>query len=140
LYYRYYSRLNKRDRRGKKLTTDIEYRLHFVRQQNGPRRRVQHGNVTLHGVLEKRTSKGRVLDKTRIGSIDLEALEYDLVKDRNEFWRVTDLYLNLFNVPPEAADEICEYLSQIVRPVTEQEAASYFGCSDQLRETMYPDV
>jgi len=140
LYYRYYSRLNKRDSRGKELTTDIEYRLHFVRQQNGPRRRIQHGNVTLHGVLEKRTPKGRVLDKTRLGSIDLEALEYDLVKDRNEFWRMTDLCLNSFDVPPEAADEICEYLSQVVRPITEQEAASYYGCSDQLRETMSPDV
>src|SRR5665647_2280082 len=62
--------------------------------------------------------------------------KYDLVKDRNEFWRMTDLCLNSFDVPPEAADEICEYLSQVVRPITEQEAASYYGCSDQLRETM----
>jgi hypothetical protein len=120
------------------MTTGIEYRLYFVRQQNGPRRRIQHGNVTLHGVLEKRTPNGRVLDKTRLGSIDLEALEYDFVRDRDEFWRVTDLYLNLFDVPPEAADEICEYLSQVVRPITEHEAASHFGYSDQLRETMCP--
>ena len=117
------------------MTKDIEYRLHFLRQQNGPRRRVQHGNVTLHGVLEKRTQNGRLLDQTRLGSIDLEALEYDLVKDRDEFWRVTDLYLNLFDVPPEAADEICSYLSQVVRPITEHEAASNYGCSNQLRET-----
>jgi len=122
------------------LTADIEYRLHFVRQQNSPRRRVKHRKVTLHGVLEKQTPKGRVLDKTRLGSIDLEALEYNLVKDRDEFWRMTDIYLTLFDVPPEAADEICEYLSQVVRPITEQEAASHYGSSDQLRETMYPDA
>ncbi|MGZ8892596.1 MAG: hypothetical protein ACXW1R_06625 [Halobacteriota archaeon] len=122
----------------KEMTKDIEYRLRFVRQQNGPRRRVQHGNVTLHGVLEKRTPNGRILAETRLGSIDIEALEYDLVRDRDEFWRVTDLYLNLFDVPPEAADEVCEYLSQIVRPITEREAASYYGRSDQLRETITP--
>jgi hypothetical protein len=130
LYNRYYSFNYERDRRGKELTTDIEYRVHFVRQQNSTRRRVKHGNITLRGVLEKRTPKGRVLDKTPLGSIDLEALEYDLVKDRDEFWRVTDLFLNLFDVPPEVADEICEYLSQVVRPITEQEAASYYTCSD----------
>jgi hypothetical protein len=117
------------------MAVDIEYRLRFVRQQNGPRRRTQHGSITLHGVLEKRTQNGRLLDRTRLGSIDLEALEYDLVKDRDEFWRVTDLYLNAFDVPPEAADEICGYLSQVVRPITELEAAHY-GCNDQLRETM----
>jgi hypothetical protein len=122
------------------MATDIDYRLHFVRQQNGPRRQVLHGNVTLHGVLEKRTPNGRVLDKTRLGSIDLEALEYNLVKDRDEFWRVTDLYLTLFEVPPEAADEICEYLSQVVRPITEREAASYYDRRGRLREPMYPDA
>jgi hypothetical protein len=120
------------------MTKDIEYRLRFVRQQNGPRRRIRHGNVTLHGFLEKRTLNGRVLAETRLGSIDIEALEYDLVRDRDEFWRVTDLYLNLFDVPPETADKVCEYLAKVVRPITECEAASYYGSSDRLRETMYP--
>ena len=111
-----------------------------MRQQNGPRRRVQHGDVTLHGVLEKLTPNGRVLDKTRLGSIDLEALEYNLVKDRDEFWRVTDLYLNLFDVPPEVADEICEYLSQVVKPITEYEASTFYGRRGRLRMPMYPDA
>jgi len=120
------------------MTADIEYRLHFSRQHNSPRRQVQHGKVTLHGVLEKRAPDGRLIDKTRLGSIDLKALEYDLVKDRDEFWRVTDLYLGIFKVPPEVADAICEYLSQVVRPITESEAASHAGCSEQLRETFCP--
>jgi hypothetical protein len=120
------------------MATDFNYRLYFERQQNGPQRRVLHGRVTLHGVLEKRTPKGRVIDKTRLGSIDLEALEYNLVKDRDEFWRVTDLYLNLFKVPHEVADEICEYLSQVVKPITENEASSYYGRRGRLREPMYP--
>ncbi|MGA7471078.1 MAG: hypothetical protein WBW25_09655 [Halobacteriota archaeon] len=115
------------------MTTDVEYRFHFERQQNGPRRQVRHGNVTLHGVLEKRTPNGRLIDKTRLGSIDLEGLEYDLVKDRDEFWRMTDLYLNVFDVPPEAAEEVCEYLSRVVRPITESEAASHYACSGRLR-------
>ncbi len=122
------------------MTTDSEYRVRFVREENGPRRRVRHGAITLHAVVEKRTPNGRVRDKTRLGSIDLEALEYDLVRDRDEFWRVTDLYLTLFDVPPDAADEVCEYLSRVVRPITEHEAASYYGYSDRLRETMYPDA
>jgi len=121
------------------MTTDSEYRVRFEREENGPQRRVRHGAITLHAVVEKLTPNGCVRDKTRLGSIDLEALEYDLVKDRNEFWRVTDLYLNLFDVPPEAADVVCEYLSQVVRPVTESEAALYCDCGDRLRETMRPD-
>lgn len=121
------------------MTTDSEYRVRFVREENGPRRQVRHGAITLHAIVEKLTPNGRVRDKTRLGSIDLEALEYDLVKDLYEFWRVTDLYLNLFDVPPEAADMVCEYLSQVVRPVTESEAAPYYDCSSRLRETMRPD-
>lgn len=121
------------------MATDSEYRVRFVREDNGPQRRVRHGAITLHAVVEKLTPNGRVRDKTRLGSIDLEALEYDLVKDRNEFWHVTDLYLNLFDVPPEAADVVCEYLSQVVRPVTESEAALYCDCGGRLRETMRPD-
>jgi hypothetical protein len=115
------------------MTKDSEYRVRFVREENGPRRRVRHGAITLHAVVEKRTPNGRVCDKTRLGSIDLEALEYGLVRDRDEFWRVTDLYLNLFDVPPEAADVVCQYLSQVVRPVTESEAASHYNCSGRLR-------
>ena len=122
------------------MATNIEYRFHFVRQRNSPQRQVRHGNVTLHGVLEKRTPSGRLLDKTRLGSIDLEGLEYDLAKDRDEFWRTTDLYLNLFDMPAEAADEVCEYLSQVVRPISESEAASLYACSGRLRETMFPDA
>jgi len=122
------------------MTSDVEYRLHFVRQQNSPRRQVRHGNVTLHGVLEKWTPHGRLLDKTRLGSIDLEGLEYDVAKDRDEFWRTADLCLNLFDVPAEVADKICEYLSRVVRPLSESEAASLYACNGRLRETMYPDA
>lgn len=111
-----------------------EYKLYFVKQQNGPRRRVQHGDVTLHGVLEKLAQDGRVIAKTPLGRIDVAALEYDSVSDRDEFWKITDLYINLFRVPPEAADLICECLSQVVRPVTESEVASYYCCGGRLRE------
>jgi len=119
---------------------DSEYRVRFVREENGPRRWVRHGAITLHAVVEKRTPNGRVREKTRLGSIDLEALEYDLVKDRDEFWRVTDLYLGLFEIPTDAADIVCQYLSQVVRPLTESEAASHYDCGGRLRETMRPDA
>jgi hypothetical protein len=115
------------------MTADSEYRVRFVREENGPRRRVRHGAITLHAVVEKRTPNGRVRDKTRLGSIDLEALEYDLVKDRDDFWRVTDLYLGLFEIPTDEADVICQYLSRVVRPVTESEAASHYDCGGGLR-------
>ena len=121
------------------MTADSEYRVRFVREENSPRRRVRHGAITLHAVVEKRTPNGRVRDKTRLGSIDLEALEYDLVKDRDDFWRVTDLYLGLFEIPTDEADAVCQYLSQVVRPVTESEAASHYDCGGRLRETMRPD-
>jgi len=122
------------------MTADGEYRVQFVRQENGPRRRIQHGAITLHAVIEKRTANGRVLDKTRLGSIDLSALEYDFVSDREEFWRITDLYLDLFEMPNDVADVVCAYLSQVVKPVTECEASADCGCSGQLRETMRPDA
>ena len=121
------------------MTVDSEYRVQFVREENGPRRRIRHGAVTLRAVLEKRTQNGRVLDKTRLGSIDLDALEYDFVSDREEFWRVTDLYLDLFGMPNDAADVVCAYLSQVVKPVTECEASADHGCGGRLRETMRPD-
>jgi hypothetical protein len=110
-----------------------EYRARFVQRFNGPRRQVRHGDVTLHVVLEKR-SNGRIVDKTRLGSIDLDML--DSVNDRDEFWKITDLYLSLFDIPTEAADMVCAHLSQVVKPVTEREVASYFGCGDRLRDTM----
>lgn len=113
-----------------------EYRLYFVKQENGPRRRVQHGDITLHGVLERLAPDGRVIAKTKLGSIDLESLEYDSVSDRDEFWRISDLYINHFHIPIEAADLICDCLSQVVRPVTEGEIALYYGCGNKLRETM----
>lgn len=106
--------------------TNDEYRLYFVEQQNGPRRRVEHGDVTLHGVLEKVAPDGHVIDKTGLGRIDVAALAYDSVSDRDEFWKITDLYINLFRVPPEATDLICECLSQVVKPVTESEMLSYY--------------
>ena len=43
------------------------------------------------------------------------------VNDRDEFWRLTDLYLSQFDIPTEVADMVCSYLSQIVKPVTERE-------------------
>ncbi len=122
------------------MTAESEYRVQFVRQENGPRRRLRHGAITLHAVIEKRTPKGRVLDKTRLGSIDIDALEYDFVSDREEFWRVTDLYLDLFDMPNEAADVVCAYLSEVVKPVTEREASADYGCRGRLRETMRPDA
>ena len=122
------------------MTADSEYRVHFVRQENGPRRRIRHGAITLHAVIEKRTPNGRVLDKTRLGSIDLDALEYDFVRDREEFWRVTDLYLDLLDMPNDAADVVCAYLSQVVKPVTECEGSADYGCGGRLRETMRPDA
>lgn len=122
------------------MTADSEYRVHFVRQENGPRRRIRHGAITLHAVIEKRTPNGRVLDKTRLGSIDLDALEYDFVRDREEFWRVTDLYLDLLDMPNDAADVVCAYLSQVVKPVTECEGSADYGCGSRLRETMRPDA
>jgi hypothetical protein len=103
-----------------------EYRARFVQQFNGPRRQVRHGDVTLRAVIEKRLN-GRVVDKTRLGSIDL---------DMHEFWKVTDLYLSQFDIPTEAVDMVCAHLSQIVKPVTEREVASYYDCSVRLRETM----
>src|SRR5665647_3988326 len=72
-----------------------EYRARFVQRFNGPRRQVRHGDVTLHVVLEKRLN-GRIVDKTRLGSIDLDML--DSVNDRDEFWKITDLYLSLFDL------------------------------------------
>jgi hypothetical protein len=114
---------------------DAEYQLRFVKQINGPRRRIQHGDITLHAVIEKRTPAGRILDKSRLGSIDVAALEYDIIRDRDEFWRITDLFLTLFDIPTDAADFVCSYLSQVVRPVSESEAASYYGYGDRLRET-----
>jgi hypothetical protein len=110
-----------------------EYRARFVQQFNGPRRQVRHGDVTLRAVIEKRLN-GRVVDKTRLGSIDLDMLES--VNDRDEFWKVTDLYLSQFDIPTEAVDMVCAHLSQIVKPVTEREVASYYDCSVRLRETM----
>ncbi len=110
-----------------------EYRARFVQQFNGPRRRVRHGDVTLHVALEKWVN-GRVVDKTRLGSIDLDML--DSVNDRDEFWKITDLYLSLFDIPTEAADMVCAHLSQVVKPVTEREVASFYCYGSQLRETM----
>ncbi|MGZ4863306.1 MAG: hypothetical protein ACXV5H_00855 [Halobacteriota archaeon] len=110
-----------------------EYRARFVQQFNGPRRQDRHGDVTLRVVIEKRLN-GRIVDKTRLGSIDLDMLES--VNDRDEFWKVTDLCLSQFEIPIEAADMVCAHLSQIVRPVTEREVASYCDCSVRLRETM----
>ncbi|MGZ4864223.1 MAG: hypothetical protein ACXV5H_01000 [Halobacteriota archaeon] len=110
-----------------------EYRVHFVQQFNGERRRDRHGNVTLHVAIEKRLN-GRVVDKARLGSIDLDML--DSVNDRYEFWKITDLYLRLLDIPTEVADMICAHLSQVVKPITEREVASYYGCSVRLRETM----
>ncbi len=121
------------------MTAHSEYRVHFVKQENGPQRRIRHGAVTLRAVIEKRTPNGRVLDKMRLGSIDVDALEYDVVSDREEFWRVTDLYLDLFDMPNDAADVVCAYLSQVVKPVTECEASADNDCGGQLRETMRPD-
>ena len=116
------------------ITNDDEYVLYFVEQQNGPRRRVEHGDITLHGVLEKVAPDGNVIEKTGLGRIDVAALAYDSVSDRDEFWKITDLYINLFRVSPEATDLICECLSQVVRPVTEREVASYYGCDGCVRE------
>ena len=110
-----------------------EYRVQFVQQFNGTRRRVRHGDVTLRATLEKRLN-GRVVDKTRLGSIDLDML--DNVNDRDEFWKITDLYLSLFDIPTEAVDMVCAHLSQAVKPVTEREAATYCECGVRLRETM----
>lgn len=121
------------------MTADSEYHVRFEKQENGPRRQIRHGAVTLHAVIEKRTPNGRVLDKTRLGSIDRDALEYDFVTDREEFWRVTDLYLDLIDMPNDAADVVCAYLSQVVKPVTECEASADYSCSGRLRETMRPD-
>src|SRR5659263_777626 len=83
-----------------------EYRARFVQQFNGPRRQVRHGDVTLRALIEKRLN-GRVGDKTRLGSIDLEMLES--VNDRDEFWKVTDLYLSQFDIPTEAVDMVCAH-------------------------------
>lgn len=116
-----------------------EYKLYFVKQLNGPRRRVQHGDVTLHGVLEKLAPDGRVIAKTKLGSIDIETLAYDSVSDRDQFWRISELYLNHFRVPIEAADLICDCLSQVVRPVTESEVALYYGYDGCVRDTMSAD-
>jgi len=122
------------------MTADNEYRVQFVRQENSPQRRIRHGAITLRAVIEKRTPNGRVIDKTRLGSIDLDALEYDSVSDREEFWRVTDLYLDLFDIPNDAADVVCAYLSQVVKPVTECEGSAEYGCGARLRETKRPDA
>ena len=46
------------------MTADSEYRVHFVKQENGPQRRIRHGAVTLRAVIEKRTPNGCVLDKS----------------------------------------------------------------------------
>jgi hypothetical protein len=105
---------------------DDEYKLYFVEQQNGPRRRVEHGDVTLHGVMEKLAPDGDVIAKTGLGRIDVAALAFDSVKDRDEFWKISDLYINLFDMPTEAAELIREYLSQVVKPVTESEMLSYY--------------
>jgi hypothetical protein len=121
------------------MTADSEYRVQFEKQENGPRRRIRHGAVTLRAVLEKRAPNGRILDKTRLGSIDVDALEYDFVSNREEFWRVTDLYLALFDIPNDAADVVCAYLAQVVKPVTECEASADYGCGGRLRETLRPD-
>src|SRR5665647_58440 len=112
--------------RNKEEITNDEYRLSFVEQQNGPRRRVQHGDVTLHGVLEKLAPDGGVIAKTPLGRIDVASLEYESVSDRDEFWKMSDLYINLFNMPTEAAELIRECLSQVVKPVTESEMISYY--------------
>jgi hypothetical protein len=114
---------------------DDEYKLYFVKQENGPRRRIQHGDVTLHGVLERLAPDGRVIAKTPLGRIDVAALEYDSVSDRDEFWKISDLYINLFDMPTEAAELIRECLSQVVKPVTESEVELYYGCGNRLRET-----
>jgi hypothetical protein len=110
-----------------------EYRVRFVQQLNGARRRDRHGDVTLHAAIEKRLN-GRIVDKARLGSIDLDMLES--VNDRDEFWKITDLYLSLLDVPTEAADMICAHLSQVVKPVTERDVASNCDCGVRLRETM----
>lgn len=110
-----------------------EYRARFVQQHNGPRRRARHGDATLHAVLE-RWSNGRVVEKTRLGSIDVDML--DSVNDRDEFWKITDLYLSQFDIPTEAADMVCSHLSETVKPVTEREVATYHDCGVRLRETM----
>ncbi len=110
-----------------------EYRARFIQKLNGPRRQVRHGDVTLCAVIEKRL-KGRLVDKTRLGSIDLDMLES--VNDRDEFWKVTDLYLSQFEIPTATADMICAHLSQIVKPVTEREVASFYDYGVRLRETM----
>jgi hypothetical protein len=117
------------------MTDNDEYCVKFVKQENGLRRRIQHGDITLHAVIEKRTPAGRIFDKSRLGSIDSAALEFGIIRDRDEFWRITDLYLTLFDIPTDAADVVCSYLSQIVRPVSESEAASYYGYGERLRET-----
>ena len=103
-----------------------EYRLSFVEQQNGPRRRVEHGDVTLHGVLEKVAPDGDVIEKTGLGRIDVAALGFDSVQDRDEFWKISDLHINLFNMPTEAAELIRECLSQVVKPVTESEMIFHY--------------
>jgi hypothetical protein len=108
------------------ITNDDEYNLYFVEQQNGPRRRVEHGDVTLHGVLEKVAPDGHVIDKTGLGRIDVAALAFDSVSDRDEFWKISDLYINLFDMPTEAAELIREYLSQVVKPVTESEMIFHY--------------
>ena len=118
------------------ITNDDEYVLYFVEQQNGPRRRVEHGDITLHGVLEKVAPDGNVIEKTGLGRIDVSALAFDSVSDRDEFWKISDLYINLFDMPTEAAELIRECLSQVVRPVTESEVASYYGCGGRLHDTM----
>ena len=69
-----------------------EYRVRFVQQLNGARRRDRLGFITLHAAIEKRL-KGRIVDKARLGSNDLDML--DSVSDRDEFWKITDLYLSL---------------------------------------------
>src|SRR5665647_549191 len=108
------------------ITNDDEYKLYFVEQQNGPRRRVQHGDVTLHGVLEKLAPDGGVVAKTPLGRIDVAALDYESVSDRDEFWKMSDLYINLFDMPTEAAELIRECLSQVVKPVTESEMIFHY--------------
>ena len=125
---------------GMEITGDNEYRVQFVKQENGPRRRSRHGAITLYAEIEKRTRNGRVLDKTRLGSIDVCALEYDIVSEREEFWRVTDLYLNLFDIPNDAAEAVCAYLSRVVKPITEREALACYGLDGQLRETKRSDA
>jgi hypothetical protein len=70
-----------------------EYRVRFVQQLNGARRRDRHGYVTLlHAAIEKRL-KGRIVDKARLGSNDLDML--DSVNDRDEFWKIIDSYPSL---------------------------------------------